>query len=102
MLKSETPAVINDLINVGLNLKMITGDNPLTSIHVGRECGLIKGSEILLIEKSVKKNGVYTVSKINKISLEIFDELALNEENINEIAIKIKEKFGSPAFTLNC
>ena len=92
-LKSESRAVIHQLHMAELNLIMITGDNPLTSIYIGRECELIpENSNVLLIEKSFKKNEMYSISKINQISLEKDESIYLNEENINEITFKIKEE----------
>ena len=40
-LKADTPDTIRELTRIGLRSVMITGDHPLTAIHVAKECGII-------------------------------------------------------------
>ena len=47
-LKKETIPVLSVLMNANIRSVMITGDNLLTSISVGRECGLIKESDSVI------------------------------------------------------
>ena len=47
-LKKETIPVLNVLKTANIRSIMITGDNLLTSISVGRECGLIEESDSVI------------------------------------------------------
>ena len=49
-LKSDTKDVINNLYDSGLDLKIISGDNPLTTVQCARECGILKNKPVLLID----------------------------------------------------
>ncbi|CAG2100663.1 unnamed protein product [Medioppia subpectinata] len=48
ILKKETIPVLKTLKNANIRSVMITGDNLLTSISVGRECGLIEESDSVI------------------------------------------------------
>ena len=39
-IKSESKAAIKDLVNLGVEVHMLTGDNPLTAEHVAKELGI--------------------------------------------------------------
>lgn len=41
-LKSDTSSVIKKLSDSGLDLKVISGDNPLTTIQCARECMILE------------------------------------------------------------
>ncbi len=47
-LKPVTQAVIRELQGAKIRTVMATGDNVLTAIHVGRECGIIESTADVL------------------------------------------------------
>jgi predicted P-type ATPase len=56
-LKVETPSVINELQTAGLVTVMVTGDNILTAICVGRESGMIPvNNKVIEVNASFKVN----------------------------------------------
>ena len=48
-LKSDTGAVVRSLKNSGLDLKVISGDNGLTTVQCARECNIIDENEPVLL-----------------------------------------------------
>ncbi|CAF0752314.1 unnamed protein product [Brachionus calyciflorus] len=51
MIKPETTPVINELKNAGLATVMVTGDNLLTALCVGRKCGIVpKNNKVIFVE----------------------------------------------------
>ena len=88
-LKRDTKHVISKLSGGNINMVMATGDNPFTSISVGRECGLIeRDKEIffcsLEIENNVEVFNLYNLNmgKDDKIGN---SNKADNEESINNL-----------------
>ena len=54
-LKSPTKIIIDDLDKTGIKMVMATGDNLLTAISVGRECGIIN-NESVCFSCNIEKN----------------------------------------------
>ncbi|MEQ2167599.1 hypothetical protein GOODEAATRI_005675 [Goodea atripinnis] len=48
-LKAETPGVLQDLRRANIRTVMVTGDNMLTAISVGRDCGMIPPEDTVII-----------------------------------------------------
>ncbi|CAD8190017.1 unnamed protein product [Paramecium pentaurelia] len=72
-LKHDTPYVINLLNNAQVDLKIISGDNPLTTVQCARECGIIpNGKPVLLLDYNEKEQ---------QLSL---DEIGVFEDNLND------------------
>lgn len=75
-LKQESSQVIQELNEAKINSLMVTGDNPLTAISVGRGCKMIEENhEVFLFEKDqIKKTDFQlrniSISKINPPTLE--------------------------------
>ncbi len=96
-IKPETEPVIKELKSAGLRTVMVTGDNLLTAVNVGRTCGLVgKKSKIILVEAS---NGRGTVPasidwKLAEAQIE-FDEnysYQQSERLVNFYLIEIRLK----------
>lgn len=49
-LKEDTRSVIERLYLAEYKLKIISGDNPLTTINCGYKCGILKNSNIYYID----------------------------------------------------
>jgi cation-transporting ATPase 13A2 len=60
-LKPITEKVLTDLHKANIRTIMATGDNILTAVHVGRECGIIDKETDLCFGDVVKENGVDTI-----------------------------------------
>lgn len=74
-LKSDTTEVIKKLSDSGLDLKVISGDNPLTTIQCARECNILDSNKpVLLVDYD---DGQLTVDEI-----EVFDQLASESETM--------------------
>ncbi|KAI9202868.1 uncharacterized protein BJ171DRAFT_460964 [Polychytrium aggregatum] len=67
--RDETPAVIGTLNNAKIKSVIITGDNPLTAIHVARQLELTK--KVLLID--LDESGEATFHTVEQISMDDMD-----------------------------
>lgn len=101
-LKPETREVIKQLNNSDFKSVMITGDNPLTSIHVGRECQIIsEESPVFLIEKlSSNRNEEFSISKIEIGCVKQEDTIISTKNKFIEEIRKLREKFENYSFSL--
>ncbi|CAK64447.1 unnamed protein product (macronuclear) [Paramecium tetraurelia] len=80
-LKHDTPQVINLLNNACVDLKIISGDNPLTTVQCARECGIIPlGKPVLLLDYNEKEQ---------QLSL---DEIGVFEDNLNNNQSKLNSE----------
>ncbi|XP_049572859.1 polyamine-transporting ATPase 13A3 isoform X2 [Syngnathus scovelli] len=52
-LKTETPAVLQDLHRANIRTVMVTGDNMLTAISVARDCGMILPQDTVIISEAI-------------------------------------------------
>ncbi|KAM9795903.1 polyamine-transporting ATPase 13A3 isoform X1 [Syngnathus typhle] len=52
-LKTETPAVLQDLHRANIRTVMVTGDNMLTAISVARDCGMILPQDTVIISDAI-------------------------------------------------
>ncbi len=102
-MKPESKAVIEKLINADFKSVMITGDNPLTSIHIGKECRIInEESPVFLLEKTSSiKNKEFSLIEIHASSIKEANELIFTKNSfINEFE-KFKEKNKNPLFSFS-
>jgi len=53
LLREESPYVIRELSEGGIVSSIITGDSVLTGICIGRECGIIKAGENVILGKGI-------------------------------------------------
>jgi cation-transporting ATPase 13A3/4/5 len=66
-IKPECPLIMHDLKEAGLNSIIVTGDAMLTSIKVGRECGMIDSSQDIYFGEFVEESlNWYTVKYQHK------------------------------------
>lgn len=56
-LKPTTAAVLQELSDAHISTVMVTGDNILTAISVGRECGLLDRTAHCFVPRFIKGNG---------------------------------------------
>ncbi|CAK59465.1 unnamed protein product (macronuclear) [Paramecium tetraurelia] len=86
-LKDDTSQIIEKLLESNLDIKIISGDNPLTTVHCAFESNLIKNKLILLYQVMMKKRVALIIrSKLkilnqNIVRLEIRLELILNRNS---------------------
>lgn len=84
-LKPQSATVIKELNEAYIQSLMVTGDNPLTAISVGRGCCMIEdGFEVFLLEKENPKSLNFqlrniSLSKINPPIMENISENKLEE-----------------------
>ncbi|XP_064418362.1 polyamine-transporting ATPase 13A3 [Latimeria chalumnae] len=63
-LKTETPAVLEDLRKANIRTVMVTGDNMLTAISVARDCGMVLPQDKVIVAEALPpKDG--QAAKIN-------------------------------------
>ncbi|CAD8208856.1 unnamed protein product [Paramecium octaurelia] len=87
-LKHDTSQVINLLNNASVDLKIISGDNPLTTVQCARECGIIPHDKpVLLLDYNEKEQQL----SLDEIS--VFDDnLNVNQQKQNsEIEILVED-----------
>ena len=60
-LKPITKVILTELHTAGIRTIMATGDNILTAVHVGRECGIIDSETDLCFGDVTNENGVDTI-----------------------------------------
>lgn len=78
-LKPEIKETLEKLKHLGIGLKIITGDNKLIALHVGRELGL-------------SKEQVLTGTEMDSLSQEELEKIVLTKEIFAEIHPNQKEK----------
>ncbi|CAB4054635.1 ATP13A3_4_5 [Lepeophtheirus salmonis] len=74
LVKEETYAAIKDLHDADINSVMVTGDNILTAISVGRDCQLVKSDQtVIRVEAEINQcqqlNVSYTLEENEKSNL---------------------------------
>lgn len=81
-LKSDTKSALEELRNGGTRLVMITGDHPMTAVHIGIESGMIPSGIEIIFSDVVEEEVLFT-------------NLSTNEQfNINR-AERILETYGN-------
>jgi cation-transporting ATPase 13A2 len=118
-LKEDTSKCLFDLKSANLELKIISGDNPLTTIQAAREANIIEKNEsVMLVSVSESDNLVFEIiedqyqeknalnnpdfNKINKYNDKEVIEFILQNTNQKQIAMTgkvyehIKNKLNSP------
>ena len=64
-LQDEVPSTIQDLLNAGINIWMLTGDKLETAMNIGKTCSLI--SENMLVEKCPATEFMSTLETLRRI-----------------------------------
>ena len=86
--KSDAPQIIQELRDLGINLKIITGDNALVAKHLGQHIG-IENLQVLSGKEMIQMSDDALVSKVSAI--QIFAEV---EPNQKERIIRALKKAG--------
>jgi cation-transporting ATPase 13A3/4/5 len=64
-LKADTAHVIRELNAAGLDLKIISGDNGLTTVQCARECNIFEADLTVLMVDYNKENKELIIEKVD-------------------------------------
>jgi magnesium-transporting ATPase (P-type) len=82
MMKPETTPVINELRSAGIATVMVTGDNLLTALCVGRKCGMVpKGNKVIFVEAHPPEE--HQADGLNSTSVPARIEWKLAEDSVD-------------------
>ncbi|CAD8064885.1 unnamed protein product [Paramecium sonneborni] len=85
-LKDDTPQVIQTLRNSGLDIKVISGDSPLTTIYCAKISGIIDfNSEVIILDYNQSKKQIVIFDNEDQA---IYDENIVENQNIIEQVIQ--------------